>query len=89
MSSARRIDTPAHIVPPFYKEWLASKSVDAGGLPIPTWSVESTLDFMQANGIETSIMAVSTPGVEPFSRGAPSELATSARGPSRHFVAAQ
>ncbi|WP_375783485.1 hypothetical protein ACE10Z_27070 [Bradyrhizobium sp. Pha-3] len=70
MSNARRIDTPAHIVPPFYEEWLATKNVNAGGLPIPTWRVESTLDFMEANGIETSIMAVSTPGVEPGDRDA-------------------
>lgn len=68
MSNARRIDTHAHIVPPFYKEWLAAKNVDAGGLPIPSWSAEATLDFMQANDIETSIMAVSTPGVEPGDR---------------------
>lgn len=68
MSDTRRIDTHAHIVPPFYKEWLANKNVDAGGLPIPSWSAETTLDFMKANGIETSIMAVSTPGVEPGDR---------------------
>jgi 6-methylsalicylate decarboxylase len=65
MSDPRRIDTHAHIVPDFYREWLAAKGVDAGGLPIPTWSVEAALDFMQTNGIETGIMSVSTPGVEP------------------------
>ena len=65
MSNAHRIDTHAHIVPDFYRAWLADKGVDAGGLPVPTWSVARTLDFMGRNAIETSIMSVSTPGVEP------------------------
>src|SRR5262245_33314968 len=62
--NARRIDTHAHLVPDFYRLWLADKGVDAGGLPVPIWSVESTLQFMQTNEIETSILSVSTPGVE-------------------------
>jgi len=53
--NARCIDTHTHLVPDFYRLWLADKGVDAGGLPIPTWSVESTLQFMQTNEIETSI----------------------------------
>jgi len=76
MSGPRRIDTHAHIVPDFYRKWLADKGVDAGGLPVPTWSTRSTLDFMDVNGIETSIMAVSTPGVEP---GKPVEARRMAR----------
>lgn len=68
MMNARRIDTHAHIVPPFYKAWLKSKNIDAGGLALPDWSVETTLDFMRVNGIETSILAVPTPGVDPADR---------------------
>ena len=34
-ASPRRIDTHAHIVPDFYRAWLAEKRVDAGGLPVP------------------------------------------------------
>jgi predicted TIM-barrel fold metal-dependent hydrolase len=64
-SNARRIDTHAHLVPDFYRRWLADKGADAGGLPIPDWSVQSTLQFMQANDIETSILSVATPGAEP------------------------
>jgi 6-methylsalicylate decarboxylase len=64
-SNARRIDTHAHLVPDFYRGWLLDKGVDAGGLPIPIWSVQSTLEFMDANEIETSILSVATPGVEP------------------------
>jgi predicted TIM-barrel fold metal-dependent hydrolase len=64
-SGARRIDTHAHLVPDFYRLWLLDKRVDAGGLPIPNWSARSTLQFMEANEIETSILSVATPGVEP------------------------
>ncbi len=61
----RRIDTHTHVVPPFYRDWLGSKGIDAGGLPIPEWSAESALAMMGRNGIATSILSVSTPGVEP------------------------
>lgn len=54
MSDARRVDTHAHIVPPAYRKWLAEKRVDAGGLPIPAWSVEAALEFMETNSIETA-----------------------------------
>ena len=63
--SPRRIDTHAHIVPDFYRDWLATKGIDAGGLPVPFWSVEAALDIMGKTGVETAILSVSTPGVEP------------------------
>jgi 6-methylsalicylate decarboxylase len=65
VSKPRRIDTHAHIVPPAYRAWLIEKGLDAGGLPIPAWSVEAALENMDANAIETAILSVSTPGVEP------------------------
>lgn len=76
MTTQHRIDTHAHIVPDFYTTWLAEKDVDAGGLPLPDWSVDAALEFMAANGIDTSILSISTPGVEP---GARAEAATMAR----------
>ncbi|KAB0499169.1 amidohydrolase family protein [Pseudomonas vancouverensis] len=60
---ARRIDTHQHVVPPFYGKWLESRGITAGGLPIPSWSVEGALDLMDSNGIATGILSVSTPGV--------------------------
>lgn len=59
----RRIDTHAHVVPPIYKEWLKLKGIDAGGMAIPEWSPKTCLQFNEENGIETSILSVSTPGV--------------------------
>lgn len=72
----QRIDTHHHIVAPFYRDWLAEKGVDAGGLPVPQWSAEADLALMDDLGIETAILAVSTPGVEP---GAPDEARSMAR----------
>lgn len=58
-----KIDTHHHIVPPDYSAWLASHGVTAGGLPIPAWTVEGSLDLMETEGTSQSILSVSTPGV--------------------------
>lgn len=60
-----RIDTHHHFVPSFYGDWLRERGVEAGGLPIPEWTPESSLELMDAHGIETAILSISTPGVEP------------------------
>ena len=63
MSTHQRIDTHQHIVPPAYSQWLKSKGSSAGGLPIPDWSEEGALALMDAAGIASAILSVSTPGV--------------------------
>ena len=63
--NSRRIDTHAHVVPPRYREWLLDKGQTAGGLAIPEWSVDKALEAMSVNEVETSVLSVSTPGVEP------------------------
>ena len=73
--SAGRIDTHHHLVPTFYRDWLRGKGVEAGGLPIPEWSPEASLELMEANEIETAIVSVSTPGVEPGSLEEAREMA--------------
>lgn len=70
-----RIDTHHHFVPAFYREWLAAKGVDAGGLPVPDWSPEASLELMDAHGIDTAILSVSTPGVEPGDVGEARDMA--------------
>jgi predicted TIM-barrel fold metal-dependent hydrolase len=57
-----RIDTHHHIVPTFYRDWLEKHGYTAGGMPIPQWSVDSALGFMDAHKIATAIFSVSTPG---------------------------
>src|SRR5712692_4661824 len=63
MATLGRIDTHHHIVPAAYAEWLRRKGLDAGGLPIPEWSVDSAIALMDKYGIQTAIMSISTPGV--------------------------
>jgi predicted TIM-barrel fold metal-dependent hydrolase len=63
LSTPRRIDTHHHVVPAGYAAWLRRKGQRAGGLPIPDWSPEASLALMDARGIETAILSVSTPGV--------------------------
>src|SRR5699024_10304104 len=63
--NSRRIDTHAHVVPPRYREWLLNKGQTAGGLAIPEWSVDRALEVMSVNEVETTVLSVSTPGVEP------------------------
>jgi 6-methylsalicylate decarboxylase len=57
-----RIDTHHHIVPAFYRNWLEKHGYTAGGMPIPQWSVDSALSFMDAHKIAAAIFSVSTPG---------------------------
>ena len=64
MGGRGRIDVHHHIVPPRYKEWLESNRVTAGGLAIPSWSVNVAIDEMDAKEIATAVVSVSTPGVD-------------------------
>jgi 6-methylsalicylate decarboxylase len=63
MATVGRIDTHHHVVPPVYASWLKRKGIEAGGLPIPDWSVDSALALMDKYRIQTAIMSISTPGV--------------------------
>lgn len=57
-----RIDTHHHIVPTFYRDWLEKSGHTAGGMPIPQWSLDSAMSFMDKHNIATAILSVSTPG---------------------------
>ncbi|HHR3897959.1 TPA: amidohydrolase family protein [Salmonella enterica] len=61
--NTEKIDTHQHIVPPFYKKWLEKNGIDAGGLPVPEWTVEGAISLMDDNSIRKGILSVSTPGV--------------------------
>jgi predicted TIM-barrel fold metal-dependent hydrolase len=63
MTTAGRIDTHQHIVPPQYAAWLRGKRVEAGGLPIPEWSADAAIALMDKLRVRTSIVSISTPGV--------------------------
>lgn len=63
MSTARRIDTHHHVVPPAFAEWLTAKGLDAGGREIPAWDPEAALFLMDRHDVATAILSVSMPGV--------------------------
>lgn len=72
-----RIDTHQHLVPPDYARWLRDKGIRPGGIDVPDWSESAALEFMDAHGIRTGILSLSTPGVH---FGDDSEAARWARG---------
>ena len=61
---AHRIDVHAHYLAPAYVEALHAAGIFAiGGIPIPEWSPELALQFMDAHGIAVQLLSVSDPGV--------------------------
>jgi 6-methylsalicylate decarboxylase len=61
---AGRIDVHAHYLGPAYVEALHARDTYLiGGIPIPGWSPELALEFMDDHGIEFQMLSVSDPGV--------------------------
>ncbi|WP_280189265.1 MULTISPECIES: hypothetical protein [Nocardia] len=59
-----RVDLHAHFLPPDYRAALLEHGhLTVGGYPIPEWSPESALAFMDYYGIQAQALSVSDPGV--------------------------
>lgn len=59
------IDVHAHHLPPPYAKALQDAGIwMIGGLPVPPWSPELALDFMDAHGLAAQLLSISDPGVE-------------------------
>jgi len=59
-----RIDVHHHNIPPTYIKIMADKGIDkVAGAPLPLWTPEKSIEVMDANGIQTAITSLSTPGV--------------------------
>lgn len=64
-----RIDMHSHFLPPRYREsLLAHGHFFIGGYPLPEWSPEAAIAFMDAWGIQAQVLSVSDPAVA-FVRG--------------------
>jgi predicted TIM-barrel fold metal-dependent hydrolase len=62
--SRSRIDVHCHHIPDFYRRSLAEHGVlTAGGIPIPAWTPELAVSFMDDYGIAAQVVSVSEPGV--------------------------
>ena len=60
-----RIDVHAHYLAPAYKQALQEAEMWLiGGIPVPDWTPELALEFMDAHGIAVQMLSVSDPGVE-------------------------
>jgi predicted TIM-barrel fold metal-dependent hydrolase len=60
-----RIDVHAHHLAPQYREALQEAEMWLiGGIPVPEWTPELALEFMDAHGIAVQMLSVSDPGVE-------------------------
>ncbi len=58
-----RIDMHAHLIPDFYRQAMDNYQVAGdGGIPIPSWSTRSAVDFMDKFGIQTQMVSLSEPG---------------------------
>jgi len=61
---SHKIDVHHHIVPKEYLASLASVGIkNAVGEPFPQWDVESTIKFMDRQGIAVAITSISVPGI--------------------------
>jgi len=61
----RRIDVHAHFLPEAYRgELLAAGLSVVDGMPLPTWDAAGHVDLMDRLGIATSLLSVSSPGVD-------------------------
>jgi predicted TIM-barrel fold metal-dependent hydrolase len=59
-----RIDVHAHHMPAEYRASIIREGIDTDGNPnVPEWSVDAALAFMDRNGIATSMLSISSPGV--------------------------
>lgn len=64
--SARTIDFHAHAILPSYINALKILKIDAAaeeGFPLPKWNVEAHLQFMDAAGIDFTILSMATPHI--------------------------
>lgn len=67
------IDAHVHLIPDAYRDTLAERGFDR--YPMPPWSREGTLAFMDRHGIDAAVMSVSPPGVYFGDQGFANELA--------------
>ena len=59
-----RVDVHTHHIPDFYRVSLfAAGKFTAGGIPLPQWTPERHLGFMNSYGIQMAVLSISEPGV--------------------------
>ncbi|MGU3437822.1 amidohydrolase family protein [Actinomycetes bacterium M1A6_2h] len=70
-----RIDLHSHFLPPRYRDALTATGYTVKSLaPVPSWSPEEALAFMDGHGIGTQVVSISDPGVGFLSGAAAAEM---------------
>lgn len=69
-STPFRLDVHSHVVPDFYQEALSqggfpvvNSTVHVNGFPVPSWSLDTHIQDMDANQVNYSTLSLSAPGV--------------------------
>ncbi len=68
-----RLDAHVHLVPDDYRAIVDARALSP--LPLPPWSREMTLEFMDGYGIDAAVMSLAPPGVWFGDAGMAAELA--------------
>lgn len=66
-SALQAVDVHVHYLPPRYRKLVLDAGIrkpDGYHLGVPEWSAEAHLAHMERLGIETSVVSISTPGVQ-------------------------
>lgn len=75
-SEKNRVDVHAHYLAPAYLAALKASGIGLiGGIPIPQWSPQRALRFMDLHGIQIQMLSVSDPGVNFVAPGQAGQLA--------------
>ena len=62
----RTVDFHAHPVPDSFRKWLPGLGIDViadDGFPLPQWTAEAHLQFMEKAGIDYSVLSLPTPHI--------------------------
>jgi hypothetical protein len=85
-----RIDVHSHFLPPDYLAALSEAGIrDVDGYPLPEWSVEAALEAMDRNGVRSSILPISSPGLSFVAGDTARELARSTNENPRALIEAR
>ncbi|MEK8085268.1 amidohydrolase family protein [Aquabacterium sp. A3] len=59
-----RIDVHAHFIPDFFRDALRAYGVQGdGGIPLPSWSIQEAVSFMDKFRIAAQVVSLSEPGL--------------------------
>src|SRR5580698_10618638 len=61
--TSMRIDVHQHLMPPFYAGAMEANGGDPSDSPLPKWSPELAIDYMDSHQIRTGILSLSAPSV--------------------------